>query len=412
MENVTGSAFNDQLIGSTGDNRLDGGGGNDLMRGDAGADVLIGGAGNDTIDYANVVAGAGGVTIVLDAVATTIGIGSHAEGDQISGIENINGTVNDDILTGSALGNRLDGGTGNDQLFGMGGDDTLLVGNGDDIADGGDGNDTVDYSAATTNIAIALSNTAGANATVLGGAAGDQVRNVENIIGTGGNDQLIGNNADNFFRGGAGGDIINGSGGIDTADYATSTAGVSIQLERHGRRACHGVRRTRGGRPDQQCREPHRLDLCRHPDRQSGRQPARWRQRRRPHPRRRRSRYDHRRRRHRHDRLFDLDSRRIADAHRRPDVGDDRFGRRCSRGHGQHHREHHRLELLGHADRQHRRQQAGERRGSRRIGSAAWRRWRGSAHRQRHRHAQLPRRWRRRTDRRYRYLSHAGRHAR
>lgn len=230
MENVTGSAFNDQLIGSTGDNRLDGGGGNDLMRGDAGADVLIGGAGNDTIDYANVVAGAGGVTIVLDAVATTVGIGSHAEGDQISGIENVNGTVNDDILTGSSLGNRLDGGTGNDQLFGMGGDDTLLVGNGDDIADGGDGNDTVDYSAATTNIAIALSNTAGANATVLGGAAGDQVRNVENIIGTGGNDQLIGNNADNFFRGGAGGDIINGSGGIDTADYATSTAGVSIQL--------------------------------------------------------------------------------------------------------------------------------------------------------------------------------------
>ncbi len=230
VENIIGSNFNDQLVGSTVDNVIDGGAGNDLLRGDAGADTLIGGAGNDTADYTNVAAGVGGITIVLDAVATTIGIGSHAEGDTLNGIENVNGTVNDDILTGSSLGNRLDGGAGNDQLYGMGGDDTLVVGNGIDIADGGDGNDTVDYSTATTNIGIALSNTPGGNANVAGGAAGDQIRNVENIIGTGGNDQLIGNDGDNFFRGGAGGDLINGSNGNDTADYATSTAGVSIQL--------------------------------------------------------------------------------------------------------------------------------------------------------------------------------------
>jgi Ca2+-binding RTX toxin-like protein len=49
IENVTGSAFNDQLTGSNGANQLSGGGGNDTLNGESGNDHLIGGAGNDIL---------------------------------------------------------------------------------------------------------------------------------------------------------------------------------------------------------------------------------------------------------------------------------------------------------------------------------------------------------------------------
>jgi Ca2+-binding RTX toxin-like protein len=51
VENLTGSAFNDDLRGSTAANLLNGGAGNDVLRGGGGADVLIGGAGSDVFRY-------------------------------------------------------------------------------------------------------------------------------------------------------------------------------------------------------------------------------------------------------------------------------------------------------------------------------------------------------------------------
>ena len=47
IENATGSAFDDVLLGNDGDNVLMGGAGNDVLRGFGGRDTLNGGAGND-----------------------------------------------------------------------------------------------------------------------------------------------------------------------------------------------------------------------------------------------------------------------------------------------------------------------------------------------------------------------------
>lgn len=49
IENLTGSRFNDELIGNIGVNTLDGGDGNDTLLGLAGADKLIGGRGQDVL---------------------------------------------------------------------------------------------------------------------------------------------------------------------------------------------------------------------------------------------------------------------------------------------------------------------------------------------------------------------------
>ena len=51
IEAVSGSAFNDTLIGDWLDNRLEGGMGNDLLRGGEGADYIDGGLGSDRIDF-------------------------------------------------------------------------------------------------------------------------------------------------------------------------------------------------------------------------------------------------------------------------------------------------------------------------------------------------------------------------
>ena len=70
-------------------------------------------------------------------------IGGFAEGNQLSGIENITGSNQADLLVGNAAGNVLDGGASDDVLRGEGGDDTLLGGEGNDTLDSGEGNDTL-----------------------------------------------------------------------------------------------------------------------------------------------------------------------------------------------------------------------------------------------------------------------------
>lgn len=141
IENVTGSAFDDLLIGDPGANVLDGGAGIDLLDGGEGNDTLIGGPGNDTliggdgtdtVSYAS--ASAGVVVDLADGVATNDGDGGA---DMLGGIENVTGSAFDDSLTGDGFANVLNGGAGNDTLVGGAGNDTLI---------GGDGNDVFKYS--------------------------------------------------------------------------------------------------------------------------------------------------------------------------------------------------------------------------------------------------------------------------
>jgi Ca2+-binding RTX toxin-like protein len=127
---VFGEAGNDSLYGGTGDDQLSGGDGNDVLIGAAGADAMDGGAGSDTASY---VGSAAGVTVSL---ATGLGTGGDAQGDTLTGIENLYGSDHNDVLTGDAGANTLSGGIADDILTGGLGADTLK---------GGAGNDTFVY---------------------------------------------------------------------------------------------------------------------------------------------------------------------------------------------------------------------------------------------------------------------------
>ena len=63
----------------------------------------------------------------------------------INGSGYINGTNNDDIITGSAKGDVIYGQDGNDTINGMAGDDNIYGGDGNDIINAGSGNNNIEF---------------------------------------------------------------------------------------------------------------------------------------------------------------------------------------------------------------------------------------------------------------------------
>ena len=135
------------MIGDAEDNRIEGGDGDDLLLGGEGADTLVGGFGRDTVSYEKAETS---VTVSLGEFGGIGGTasGGSADGDMLSGIEQLIGGAYDDILTGDRLVNNIRGGSGADTLTGAGGADTLSGGGGDDqfvFGTGFDGETITDF---------------------------------------------------------------------------------------------------------------------------------------------------------------------------------------------------------------------------------------------------------------------------
>jgi len=222
IENVAGSSYADLLVGNGGANLLIGGSGNDTLAGGGGADTLVGGPGRDTADYS-----ASDYAVDVD-LNRRLQLGGHAEGDELTSIEGVLGSMHYDVLRGDGLANHLSGQGGDDILEGRGGADTLS---------GGDGDDTADYSASSHGVMIDL-----LKASQFGGdAEGDVLIGIENVTGTARTDYLAGDHRDNHIRAGGGndvlvgregGDTLDGGAGTDTVSYASSALGVNVDLTR------------------------------------------------------------------------------------------------------------------------------------------------------------------------------------
>jgi Ca2+-binding RTX toxin-like protein len=224
IEELTGSSFDDVLTGSGGNDTLRGGSGNDLLFGNGGADVLNGGAGIDRVEYSSVSAG---VTINL-ALGTASG--DDANGDILAGIENVTGSIFNDVLTGNSGANFLGGLLGNDSLLGSGGIDRLQGGDGNDALNGGAGADALNggtgidralYSGSNAAVTVNLALGTGSG----GHAQGDTLAGIENVNGSSFNDVLAGNGAANALAGLAGNDILNGGFGADRFRYPAALFG-------------------------------------------------------------------------------------------------------------------------------------------------------------------------------------------
>ncbi|MEG3166329.1 cellulase family glycosylhydrolase [Sphingomonas sp. PB2P19] len=192
---INGTASGDKLTGNARANVLNGHQGNDVIEGGAGADRIDGGTGLDSSSYAG---SSAGVTIDLAAASQRDG---DAQGDTLTGIENVTGSGFADVLKGDAGVNLLQGGAG---------DDRLVLSSGRDTMDGGDGVDTADFAAASSRIVANL-----VTGAVLVSNGAVTLRNVENMIGGSSGDQITGDDRANMLVGGGGGDYLDGGKGAD-----------------------------------------------------------------------------------------------------------------------------------------------------------------------------------------------------
>jgi len=131
IENVIGSAYDDEIKGDGGANAFIGGDGDDRLNG-------RGGVG----DIASYITAEAGVRVNLElqgSAQDTLGAGN----DTLLNIEFLTGSSFDDTLTGDASGNLIKGLIGNDSLIGNDGDDDLRGGVGNDFIFGGTGNNTL-----------------------------------------------------------------------------------------------------------------------------------------------------------------------------------------------------------------------------------------------------------------------------
>lgn len=242
IEGITGTRFNDQLYGNifagstllglAGADVLIGGAADDFLLGGEGADVIDGLGGRDATSYIGSFAG-----VSIDLTLNTAS-GGEANGDRISNIDDVQGSVHADVLTGNTNANRLDGSFGDDRIDGRGGADEIRGGDGNDtvlgnnnggVLDGGGGIDLLSYAHLAGPVFVNLR--AGTTVSLLTPLTPDRLGTVdgagvftrateygsfENLDGSLGNDTLTGDLGGNIIRGLNGNDVLDGEGGADT----------------------------------------------------------------------------------------------------------------------------------------------------------------------------------------------------
>lgn len=187
IENATGGAGADTLLGNDAANRLNGGAGADTMTGAGGSDTYYVNNAGDRVVETIASRATGGVDTVWSYLAACT-LGTNVENGRIMR----DGSA---TLTGNGLAN------------------VLTSGNGDSALRGGAGTDTANYSLATAavNLSLAIS---GAQAS--GGSGSETLTSIENLTGSRYADSLTGNAGANLLSGGNGTDTLAGGGGADT----------------------------------------------------------------------------------------------------------------------------------------------------------------------------------------------------
>ncbi|MEL7462999.1 MAG: choice-of-anchor Q domain-containing protein [Pseudomonadota bacterium] len=293
-DTITLGAENDTVFAGDGADEIRLGIGVTSVDGQGGDDLLVvtqafgthdvdGGDGSDTLDLSPLTGNALTVDLNETGPQTVVGALSLA----ITQVENLIGSDGNDMLTGRKdVAGRLEGGVGIDTLTGGDGDDTLLGGRGsgdgadslfggggddllkggfftdevfggdgddtleielDDLADnfdGGDDMDTIVFSTAISGFEVNLATTVQRQITSGGRLEIGSAVNVENLIGSGQDDDftgdaqrnvLEGRDGDDTLQGGLGDDVLDGGADNDTADFSEATSEtLAILLNREG----------------------------------------------------------------------------------------------------------------------------------------------------------------------------------
>ena len=213
-DTIFGSPNADELIGGKGDDTIFGGAGNDILRdsdhnntlnGGLGADKLIGGSGQDLLiaDEADTFIRGGGNRdrIVFEGAMAGVTFDNRD-------IETVVGSKYDDVIDNSKFA-----GPDGVRVFARAGDDTIMSSAAGDLIDGQAGNDTISYEKAAAGVQVNLQHTIQNSPGT--DSHGDELRSIENVIGSDFNDSITGNDDANTLHGGDGDDYIEGRDGDD-----------------------------------------------------------------------------------------------------------------------------------------------------------------------------------------------------
>ncbi|WOJ97249.1 tandem-95 repeat protein [Congregibacter brevis] len=259
IEEVSGTSYNDWIVGDDGDNNFAGGPGNDLLEGMGGYDKLD----YSSFTYLNergAIVNLSDATFIVDENGVPVDPGTARDPDLFTdtlfGFDGVSGGDFDDQLYGNENDNLLQGQGGNDLLVGNGGNDQLEGGTGTNTYLAGSGSDTVtgqvdafdilNLSEATETGVVVDLDLASNQVSQDGFNSSDTVTDINRVIGSGFDDIISGRTDQGLaegsreferFVGGPGNDTINGRGGNDGVDYrfesgpwADTGNGVSIDL--------------------------------------------------------------------------------------------------------------------------------------------------------------------------------------
>ena len=120
-DRIHAGAGDDGLKGDNGDDKLFGEDGNYGFVGGSGKDLFDGGSGIDTVNY-------GGELGVSVDLSNSFALGASSGFDTMVSIENVIGSLNDDVIKGNSGNNVLKGLAGNDVLQGSFGADQMTGG--------------------------------------------------------------------------------------------------------------------------------------------------------------------------------------------------------------------------------------------------------------------------------------------
>jgi Ca2+-binding RTX toxin-like protein len=238
IERVTGTGFDDVLLGSGGDDWVAPGFGSDTIDGRGGTDTVSYAGSNHYAYWYNYQGGvfvdlAGGHAAETYYQHQTTGSGASVRAAAPTGRTgpgdtpaSVDGLAGEEIVEGTGLG---------DTIYGDDGDNLFRPGAGNDLVDGRGGNDTVDYGSARAPVSVSLQNgTATESGTgettfdALDGQFGttvqaddyaattDQLIGIENAIGSAFADLILGDGGANRLEGGGGNDLLDGGAGKDT----------------------------------------------------------------------------------------------------------------------------------------------------------------------------------------------------
>ena len=216
IENITGSAYSDQITTNNQNNVIIAGDGDDTVVGSRGTDNLQGGIGYDMLAFTDFT-GSTGVRLDLEnSQATYLNNGvdiTSTDQANFSGFEEYQGSNQIDVIEGS---------TGADIVNALNGADTFMASAGIDRLDGGDGVDTINYSSLNGSVDHIELNLGGLpdgqgyiTVDVVSSSDDDLIKNIENVIGTDGDDIITGDGNNNRLEGADGNDTIRGGAGID-----------------------------------------------------------------------------------------------------------------------------------------------------------------------------------------------------